>query len=245
MGAIIAIARSKLPTASIVTQQLLFVVYRDSAESYTLENSRRISWGRRLFLTLGAQNRSLIKSINKKKKKTSGKSSSIYCIASYNKTASGLAQEKTPNLIITYTGTLIESVCYYNRARWKGLGEEKPRLSSLKARLCCTFSELPHNSVSAVPSVWTPMDVSHSWPDAHTRKLHSLLLWADQTMFLTINRRIKLPVLSMTWFLSFVRKLWIIIRTEHRKEKPKHLVCCALLSLLQLIVRKIQFELES
>lgn len=163
----------------------LFVVYRGSAESYTLENSRRISWGRRLFLTLGIQNRSLIKSINKKEY-TSEAPSSIYCIASYKKTASGLAQEKPPNLIITYTGTLIESTCYFNRAHWKGLGKQKPRLSSLKASLCCTFSKLPHSSLSAVPSVWTSRDVSYSWADAQTLSTH----WEDQIMFLTINRRV-------------------------------------------------------
>lgn len=33
--------------------------------------------------------------------------------------ASGLAEQKTPSLIITYTGTLIESTCDYNRALWK------------------------------------------------------------------------------------------------------------------------------
>lgn len=48
-------------------------------------------------------------------------------MASYKKTASGLAREKTPNLIITYTGTLIKLTCYYNSAHWKGLGKEKPR----------------------------------------------------------------------------------------------------------------------
>lgn len=108
--------------------------------------------GNQLFLTLGAQNRSLIKSINKKEY-TSEASPSIYCIASYKKSASGLARKKTPNLIITYTGTLIESTCNYNRGHWKGFGKEKPRLSSLKASLCCTFSKLPHNPLSAVPSV--------------------------------------------------------------------------------------------
>lgn len=30
-------------------------------------------------------------------------------------TASGLAEQKTPSLIITYAGTLIESTCYYNK----------------------------------------------------------------------------------------------------------------------------------
>lgn len=55
----------------IVTQQLLVMlllfVVRSFAESYTLENSHRISWGRRLFLTLGADNRSLIKKYQQKK----------------------------------------------------------------------------------------------------------------------------------------------------------------------------------
>lgn len=146
---------------------LFFVVYRSSAESDTLENSSGISWGKQLFLTLGAQNRSLVK--DNKKEYTSGASFPIYCITSFKKTASGLAQEKTPNLITTYTGTLIESTCYYSRAHKKELGKQKPRLSSLKASLCCTFSKLPHNSLSALPSVWTLGDVPHSWAEAHTR----------------------------------------------------------------------------
>lgn len=111
----------------LLVMMLLFVVNISSAQSYALENSHSISRGRGLFLTQGAQDRSLIKSINKKQY-TFGASSSIYCIASYKQTASGLAQEKTPNLIITYTGTLIESTCYYNRTHWKGLGKGKAKI---------------------------------------------------------------------------------------------------------------------
>lgn len=58
-----------------------------------------------------------------KKYKTGGK---YLCCIIFNllhdfveRTASGLAEQKTPSLILTYTGTLIESTCYYSGALWK------------------------------------------------------------------------------------------------------------------------------
>lgn len=90
------------------------------------ENSCRISWGRSLFLKLGTQSRLL--------KNTSTKKRTYFWSIIFNllhglikMTASGLAWEKTPNLIITYTGTLIKLTCYYNRAHWKGLGQKNRR----------------------------------------------------------------------------------------------------------------------
>lgn len=56
-------------------------------------------------------------------------------------TASGLVEQKTPSLIITYTGTLIESTCDYNRALWKWLWKLKsffpPHSPTIYALVCC------------------------------------------------------------------------------------------------------------
>lgn len=168
-GATFATTRSKTATWWF-SSHCLFVVFISSEESYTMKKCR-INWGRSLILTLRAQSRSLKTST--KKEYTSGASSSIYCMASNKKTASGLAQEKAWNLIITYTGTLIESTCYYNRAQeetWKGKAK-------FFRQVCGVHSPAVQLLVcSATISVWTTGEESQNW--------------ADQVMFLNIKWRI-------------------------------------------------------